>query len=60
MIKKRNNNSKQLRERQAQGSKESGAELHILVEGFEGIVQILDQVVQPNGNKELPLTPMYD
>ncbi|XP_062715823.1 uncharacterized protein LOC134291718 [Aedes albopictus] len=59
---KRYNNSKQLRKRQVQGifklptlSKESGAELHILVEGFERIVQTLDQVVQPNEYKDLLL-----
>ncbi|XP_065084852.1 uncharacterized protein LOC135707058 [Ochlerotatus camptorhynchus] len=46
---KRYNNSKQLRKRQVQAlfklpmlSKESGADLHILFEGFERIVQTLD------------------
>ncbi|XP_065075084.1 uncharacterized protein LOC135698867 [Ochlerotatus camptorhynchus] len=59
---KRYNNSKQLRKRQVQAlfklpmlSKESGADLHILFEGFERIVQTLDQVIQPAEYKDLLL-----
>ncbi|XP_065091455.1 uncharacterized protein LOC135712392 [Ochlerotatus camptorhynchus] len=62
MLLKRYNNSKQLRKRQVQAlfklptlSKESGADLHILVEGFERIVQTLDQVIQPVDYKDLLL-----
>ncbi|XP_062537998.1 uncharacterized protein LOC134206313 [Armigeres subalbatus] len=60
LLLKRYNNSKQLRKRQVQAlfklptlSKESGADLHTLVEGFERIVHTLDQVVQPNEYKDL-------
>jgi hypothetical protein len=62
LLLKRYNNSKQLRKRQVQAlfklpmiSKESGAELHVLLEGFERIVQILDQVIQPVDYKDLLL-----
>ncbi|XP_062538270.1 uncharacterized protein LOC134206557 [Armigeres subalbatus] len=60
LLLKRYNNSKQLRKRQVQAlfklptlSKESGADLHTLIEGFERIVHTLDQVVQPNEYKDL-------
>lgn len=50
----RYNNSKQLKKRQIQSlfklpclSKESAADLHVLLEGFERVVQTLDQIVQP-------------
>ncbi|XP_055605396.1 uncharacterized protein LOC129753588 [Uranotaenia lowii] len=59
---KRYNNSKQLKKRQIQALfslphlvKESIADLHALLEGFEKNVQILDQVVQPENYKELLL-----
>ncbi|XP_065087240.1 uncharacterized protein LOC135708973 [Ochlerotatus camptorhynchus] len=59
---KRCNNSKQLKKRQIQSllklpilSKESVNELHSLVEGFEKIVQTLDQIVQPVDYKDLLL-----
>lgn len=58
----RYNNSKQLKKRQIQSlfklpclSKESAADLHVLLEGFERIVQTLDQLVQPEEYKDLLL-----
>ncbi|XP_062534496.1 uncharacterized protein LOC134203623 [Armigeres subalbatus] len=60
LLLKRYNNSKQQRKRQVQAlfklptlSKESGVDLHTLVEGFERIVHTLDQVVQPDEYKDL-------
>ncbi|XP_062541721.1 uncharacterized protein LOC134209722 [Armigeres subalbatus] len=62
MLTKRYNNSKLLKKRQIQSllklpvlAKESASELHLLVEGFEKIVQILDQIVQPGDYKDLLL-----
>ncbi|XP_062698944.1 uncharacterized protein LOC134284243 [Aedes albopictus] len=62
MLLKRYNNSKQLKKRQIQSllslpalSKESVGELHTLLEGFERIVQTLDQIVQPADYKDLLL-----
>ncbi|XP_062538802.1 uncharacterized protein LOC134207098 [Armigeres subalbatus] len=62
LLLKRYNNSKQLKKRQVQAlfklptlTKESGADLHILLEGFERIVQTLDQVIQPTDYKDLLL-----
>lgn len=62
LLLKRYNNSKQLRRRQVQSlfklpslSKESGNDLHVLLEGFERIVKTLDQVVQPEEYKDLLL-----
>ncbi|XP_062714170.1 uncharacterized protein LOC134290953 [Aedes albopictus] len=62
MLTKRYNNSKVLKKRQIQSllklpalPKESASELHGLVEGFEKIVQTLDQVVQPGDYKDLLL-----
>ncbi|XP_065079917.1 uncharacterized protein LOC135702804 [Ochlerotatus camptorhynchus] len=59
---RRYNNSKHLKKRQVQSlfklptlSKESGTELHTLVEGFERIVQTLDQIIQPADYKDLLL-----
>lgn len=58
----RYNNSKQLKKRQIQSlfklpclSKESAADLHVLLEGFERVVQTLDQIVQPEEYKDLLL-----
>ncbi|XP_058828114.1 uncharacterized protein LOC131688007 [Topomyia yanbarensis] len=62
MLLRRYNNSKQLKKRQVQSlfnlptlSKESVTDLHVLVEGFERIVQTLDQVIQPADYKDLLL-----
>ncbi|XP_058448790.1 uncharacterized protein LOC131428764 [Malaya genurostris] len=62
MLLRRYNNSKQLKKRQIQSlfnlptlSKESVADLHTLVEGFERIVQTLDQIIQPTDYKDLLL-----
>ncbi|XP_062542090.1 uncharacterized protein LOC134210086 [Armigeres subalbatus] len=62
MLTKRYNNSKLLKKRQIQSllklpvlAKESASELHLLVEGFEKIVQTLDQIVQPGDYKDLLL-----
>ncbi|XP_055588999.1 uncharacterized protein LOC129741299 [Uranotaenia lowii] len=62
MLLKRYNNSKQLKKRQIQSlfklptlTKESVGELHVLVEGFERIVNTLDQVVQSSDYKDLLL-----
>lgn len=62
---KRYNNSKLLKKRQIQSllrlpivAKESAAELHSLVEGFEKIVQTLDQIVQPVDYKDLLLVSL--
>ncbi|XP_065094071.1 uncharacterized protein LOC135714616 [Ochlerotatus camptorhynchus] len=59
---RRYNNSKQLKKRQIQSllslpslSKESVGELHSLLEGFERIVQTLDQIVEPAEYKDLLL-----
>ncbi|XP_062557684.1 uncharacterized protein LOC134222535 [Armigeres subalbatus] len=59
---KRYDNSKVLRKRQIQAlfklpalQRESVGELHNLLEGFERIVQTLDQVVQPRDYKDLLL-----
>ncbi|XP_062556931.1 uncharacterized protein LOC134221760 [Armigeres subalbatus] len=65
LLTKRYNNSKVLKKRQIQALlklpillKESASELHTLVEGFEKIVQTLDQVVQPADYKDLLLVSM--
>lgn len=62
LLLKRYNNSKQLKKKQVQTllslptlSKESVSELHTLLEGFERVVQTLDQVVQPAEYKDLLL-----
>lgn len=62
LLLKRYNNSRQLKKRQVQAlfelpslSKESGTELHVLLEGFERIVKTLDQVIQPVDYKDLLL-----
>ncbi|XP_053681589.1 uncharacterized protein LOC128732366 [Sabethes cyaneus] len=62
MLLKRYNNSKQLKKRQIQSlfslpslTKESVGELHALLEGFERVVQTLDQIVQPSDYKNLLL-----
>ncbi|XP_065090780.1 uncharacterized protein LOC135711748 [Ochlerotatus camptorhynchus] len=62
MLIKRYNNSKLLKKRQIQSllklpglTKESAFELHALVEGFEKVVQTLDQIVQPVDYKDLLL-----
>ncbi|XP_053686296.1 uncharacterized protein LOC128735836 [Sabethes cyaneus] len=59
---KRYNNSKLLKKRQIQSllnlstvAKESGAELHALLEAFQRIVHTLDQIVQPADYKDLLL-----
>ncbi|XP_055589904.1 uncharacterized protein LOC129742084 [Uranotaenia lowii] len=59
---KRYNNNKLLRKRQVQAlfqlptlTKESVTDLHNLLEGFERIVQTLDQIVQPGDYKDLLL-----
>ncbi|XP_055542522.1 uncharacterized protein LOC129728133 [Wyeomyia smithii] len=63
MLLKRYDNSKQLKKRQVQSlfqlptvSKECPNQLHALLEGFERIVQTLDQIVQPIEYKDLLLT----
>lgn len=65
LITKRYDNSKQLRKRQVQAllnmpyiAKESVSELQTLVEGFERIVQTLDQVVEVAEYKDLLLVNM--
>lgn len=65
LITKRYDNSKQLKKRQIQSlftlphiSKESVSELQGLVEGFERIIQTLDQVVEVAGYKDLLLVNM--
>ncbi|XP_055590249.1 uncharacterized protein LOC129742374 [Uranotaenia lowii] len=62
LLLKRYNNSKLLRKRQVQGlfqlpslSKESVSDLQVLLEGFERIVQTLDQIIQPEDYKDLLL-----
>ncbi|XP_055613769.1 uncharacterized protein LOC129760191 [Uranotaenia lowii] len=62
LLVKRYNNNKQLRKRQVQAlfqlptlTKESVTDLHVLLEGFERIVQTLDQIVQPVDYKDLLL-----
>ncbi|XP_055621958.1 uncharacterized protein LOC129765576 [Toxorhynchites rutilus septentrionalis] len=62
MLLKRYNDSKQLRRRQVQSlfslptiNKESIAELHELLEGFERTVQTLDQIIQQVEYKDLLL-----
>ncbi|XP_058839042.1 uncharacterized protein LOC131694586 [Topomyia yanbarensis] len=62
MLLKRYNNSKLLKKRQVESlfklpslSKESASELHILLEGFERVIQTLDQTVQPGDYKDLLL-----
>ncbi|XP_058456985.1 uncharacterized protein LOC131434335 [Malaya genurostris] len=62
MLLKRYNNSKQLKKRQIQSlfklpslTRESVTDLHSLLEGFQRIVQTLDQIVQPNDYKDLLL-----
>ncbi|XP_038107025.1 uncharacterized protein LOC119766508 [Culex quinquefasciatus] len=59
------NNSKQMRKRQIQHlfelpamSKESSEELRDLIQGFEKVVQSLDQIVQPGDYKDLLLVHM--
>lgn len=59
---KRYNDSKLLKRRQVQGlfklpslAKESAPELQLLLEGFERIIQTLDQLVQPEDYKDLLL-----
>ncbi|XP_038117200.1 uncharacterized protein LOC119769297 [Culex quinquefasciatus] len=59
------NNSKQMRKRQIQHlfelpamSKESSGELRDLIQGFEKVVQSLDQIVQPGDYKDLLLVHM--
>ncbi|XP_062537898.1 uncharacterized protein LOC134206226 [Armigeres subalbatus] len=60
LLLKRYDNSKLLKKRQVQAlfnlptlSKESVADLHTLIDGFEKVVQNLDQVVQPEDYKDL-------
>ncbi|XP_058828152.1 uncharacterized protein LOC131688042 [Topomyia yanbarensis] len=62
MLLKRYNNSKQLKKRQVQSlfklpalTRESVADLHSLLEGFQRVVQTLDQIVQPHDYKDLLL-----
>ncbi|XP_058827050.1 uncharacterized protein LOC131687034 [Topomyia yanbarensis] len=62
LLVKRYNNSKLLKKRQVQAlfklpvlAKESSTELHKLLEGFDRIIQTLDQVVQPVDYKDLLL-----
>lgn len=62
MLLKRYDNSKQLKKRQVQAlfslptlSKESVTDLHTLMDGFERIVQNLDQVIKPEEYKDLLL-----
>ncbi|XP_055591276.1 uncharacterized protein LOC129743315 [Uranotaenia lowii] len=62
LLLKRYNNSKLLRKRQVQGlfqlpslPKESVSDLQVLLEGFERIVQTLDQIIQPEDYKDLLL-----
>ncbi|XP_062538907.1 uncharacterized protein LOC134207198 [Armigeres subalbatus] len=62
LLLKRYDNSKLLKKRQVQAlfnlptlSKESVADLHTLIDGFEKVVQNLDQVVQPEDYKDLLL-----
>ncbi|XP_058448930.1 uncharacterized protein LOC131428886 [Malaya genurostris] len=58
MLLKRYNNSNQLKKRQIQSpslTRESVADLHSLLEGFQRIVQTLAQIVQPNDYKDLLL-----
>ncbi|XP_039436949.1 uncharacterized protein LOC120418570 [Culex pipiens pallens] len=59
------NNSKQMKKRQIQHlfelpamSKESSDELRDLIQGFEKVVQSLDQIVQPGDYKDLLLVHM--
>ncbi|XP_065092790.1 uncharacterized protein LOC135713588 [Ochlerotatus camptorhynchus] len=62
MLLKRYDNSKQLKKRQVQAlfnlptlSKESVRDLHTLTDGFERVVQNLDQVIKPEDYKDLLL-----
>ncbi|XP_055604940.1 uncharacterized protein LOC129753170 [Uranotaenia lowii] len=62
LLLKRYNNSKLFRKRQVQGlfqlpslTKESVSDLQVLLEGFERIVQTLDQIIQPEEYKDLLL-----
>ncbi|XP_058816400.1 uncharacterized protein LOC131679681 [Topomyia yanbarensis] len=62
MLLKCYNNSKQLKKRQVQSlfklpalTRESVADLHSLLEGFQRVVQTLDQIVQPHDYKDLLL-----
>ncbi|XP_065083288.1 uncharacterized protein LOC135705468 [Ochlerotatus camptorhynchus] len=62
MLLKRYDNSKQLKKRQVQAlfnlptlSKESVTDLHTLTDGFERVVQNLDQVIKPEDYKDLLL-----
>ncbi|XP_058816896.1 uncharacterized protein LOC131680194 [Topomyia yanbarensis] len=62
LLLKRYNNSKQLKKRQVQAffnlptlPKESVTDLHVLIEGFERIVQTLDQIIQSADYKDLLL-----
>lgn len=62
LLQKRYDNSKHLKKLQVQAlfklpslTKESSTDLHTLVEGFEKIVQTLDQIIQPGDYKDLLL-----
>ncbi|XP_062714463.1 uncharacterized protein LOC134291126 [Aedes albopictus] len=65
MLLKRYDNSKLLKKRQVQAlfnlptmSKESVTDLHSLIDGFERVVQNLDQVIKPEDYKDLLLVTL--